>query len=309
MNQVVLRWRPHLGALGRLDTAKAYFQLGKPRLTALVLGTTMAGYSFGVGDSLDMTTLGMTLAGTGLSSMSAHAFNQWAEAPYDAQMLRTRQRPLPAGKLLPPQAFMFGLGTGIAGVGTLAAMCNFGAAGLALSTILLYAGVYTPMKRISPRNTWVGSLVGAFPPAIGYAAAGASMLSLDALVLPSVLFVWQFPHFCALSWNLKADYALGGYRMMSVQDPERNTRTALLYSFMLPGICTLSSLIGQTSMAFILTSSFVNIPLIVASILFYRQPSKKSARSLFLLSLLHLPILMALMLFHKETKKTKKHQQ
>lgn len=294
----ILRWKPFLGSHGRLEMAKAYFQLGKPRLTALVLGTTMAGYSLGA-VSIDSSLLGITLLGTALSSMSAHAFNQWAEAPYDAQMTRTRQRPIPAAKLLPPQAALFGLGSGIAGVGLLATFCNSGSALLALSTIILYTAVYTPMKRISIRNTWIGSLVGAIPPAIGYAASGASLMSLNVLTLPGILFAWQFPHFCALSWNLKGDYVFGGYRMMSIQDPQKNTRTALLYSFLLPVICISSTVIGQTTAVFMYSSTLVNLPLIFASLLFHRDPNRNNARRVFLLSLVHLPVLMGLMLYHR----------
>lgn len=183
-----------------LQNLAHYANLSKFRLSALVVVTTSAGYLC-TGVPIDPLLLSTTCLGTALCAASANSFNQTIERDYDRLMNRTKQRPLPSGKLTVPQALTFAVGSGAAGVGMLYAFSNPVVALLGAGNIFLYAGPYTYMKRLSEANTWVGSVVGAIPPAMGWAAAtGGDLMSLDNGALCALLFLWQFPHFFALAW-------------------------------------------------------------------------------------------------------------
>jgi heme o synthase len=183
-----------------LQSVQNYASLSKFRLSALVVVTTSAGYLC-TGVPLDPLILSTTCFGTALCAASANTFNQIIERDYDSLMNRTKQRPLPSGKLTVSQALTFGITSGAVGVGTLLAFSNPVVALLGAGNIFLYAGPYTRMKRLSEANTWVGAVVGAIPPAMGWAAAtGGDLMSLDNGALCTLLFLWQFPHFFALSW-------------------------------------------------------------------------------------------------------------
>jgi heme o synthase len=286
------------------EKSKAFWALGKPNITFFILGTTLAGFSLANPNPVDNYVLLTTIVGTGLSSISANSFNQWKEGSFDALMSRTRFRPIPTGKLTYREALTFATGAGIMGITTLLTV-NSLAPALSLATIILYAGIYTPLKRITTWNTWIGSIVGAIPPLIGYAAATGTVLSIDALILPAILFSWQFPHFCSLSWNLKSDYLKAGYRMMAVEQPKRNVQTSLGFSCILPIICFTSTFIGFTEPLFAFTSSIANLPLIALSYSFYKSSERKTARRLFLYSLIHLPLLMFFLIYNR--KRNPKH--
>ncbi|KAJ2750701.1 Protoheme IX farnesyltransferase, mitochondrial [Coemansia pectinata] len=174
----------------------------------------MAGYAVAPG-AAQVAPLLWTAAGTALCAGSANAFNQWIEVPYDAQMSRTRNRPLARHAVAPGHALGFGVAAGTLGVGALYVFVNPVAAGLGAANILLYAGVYTAMKRLTIANTWAGALVGAIPPVLGWAAASGGTLGPGAWIMGGVLFAWQFPHFNSLAHTLRADYSKAGYRMMS----------------------------------------------------------------------------------------------
>lgn len=168
--------------------------------------------------------------------------------------------------------------------------------------MLLYTLVYTPMKRMSIVNTWVGSIVGAIPPLMGWAAATGS-LEPGAFVLAGILYAWQFAHFNALSWGLRGDYSRAGYRMMAVTDPELCKRVALRYSLATIPICSLAApLFGVTTLWFSLDSLVPNLWLSYLSWRFYKDSDFKSARKLFQFSLFHLPLLMGLLFLNKKTK-------
>ncbi|KAJ3212946.1 Protoheme IX farnesyltransferase, mitochondrial [Entophlyctis luteolus] len=228
-----LRWRepPPAGV-------HSFVSLTKARLAALVVLTTMAGYAVAP-MATSLSTLMATTAGTGLCVASANSFNQWMEAPYDAQMRRTKTRVLVTHSISGVHAFTFGVASGIAGVVTLYSLVNPLTAALGLANIALYAGVYTPMKRFTIWNTWVGAIVGAIPPVMGWTACTAS-LDAGALLMGAILFAWQFPHFNALSWNLRPDYSKAGYHMMSVVDPDLNARVSLRYAIALIPLCALA---------------------------------------------------------------------
>ncbi len=227
---------------------KLYKQLSKSRLTFLVVLTGMAGYalcpaSLTVASAVSspVTTLLALTLGMTLCSAAANALNQLVEAPYDAQMPRTRQRPLPSRSVTPLHAFSFASASALSGVGLLATMVNPLTAFLGAANVVLYSFTYTPLKRVSIANTWVGAIVGALPPLMGWAACTSTLhLSSDlgGWALAALLFAWQFPHFNSLAHTLRAEYARGGYRMMAVTNPSLNRRVSLRYAVALLPICT-----------------------------------------------------------------------
>uniref|UniRef100_A0A1A9WLA4 Protoheme IX farnesyltransferase, mitochondrial n=1 Tax=Glossina brevipalpis TaxID=37001 RepID=A0A1A9WLA4_9MUSC len=195
-----------------------YKKLSKFRLTSLVVITTMAGYAMAPAP-FEISTFIMCSLGTGLVSAAANAINQYHEVPFDSQMSRTKNRVLVTGKLTPLHSIGFAVTSVACGIGLLHFGVNDLAALLSAANLFLYTSVYTPMKRITILNTWVGSVVGAIPPLIGWAGCSGS-LDIGAYILCGLLYAWQFPHFNALSWNLRPDYSRAGYRMMAVTNPD-----------------------------------------------------------------------------------------
>ncbi|KAJ2395410.1 Protoheme IX farnesyltransferase, mitochondrial [Coemansia sp. RSA 2603] len=276
---------------------KVYGDLSKDKLTAFVVLTAMAGYAVAPG-AAQVGTLLWTAAGTTLCSASANSFNQWIEVPYDAQMSRTRNRPLARYVISPLHALSFGVGAGALGITSLYVFVNPLTAALGAANIVLYAGVYTAMKRRTIANTWVGSLVGAIPPLMGWAAATGS-LGPGAWVLGGIMFAWQFPHFNSLAYTLRADYSKAGYRMMSVTRPRLNARVALRYSLLMFPLSAMYCVLGVTDVWFLLDSSVVNGFMAYCAWQFWRRPEGKQSRRLFFSSLVHLPVLLTLIMVHK----------
>ncbi|KAG0379117.1 Protoheme IX farnesyltransferase, mitochondrial [Mortierella sp. AD032] len=278
-----------------------YMDLSKARLGALVTLTTMSGYAM-TSAATDLTTLFSLTVGTALCITSANAYNQFVEPPYDAQMSRTRNRVLVRKAVSPLHAWSFATATGLGGVGILAAAVNPLTAALGAANLVLYAGVYTPMKRMSIANTWVGSVVGAIPPMMGWAAC-TNALDPEAWLLGLLLYAWQFPHFNSLAWNLRADYSKAGYRMMSVTDPKLNARVSLRYSIALIPLVTLAPYLDMTTWWFAVDGNIVNAVMLAGAANFWRKRDDKSARQLFFGSLIYLPVVLALMMLHKKVKK------
>ncbi|KAF9382971.1 Protoheme IX farnesyltransferase, mitochondrial [Podila verticillata] len=279
-----------------------YLDLSKARLGALVTLTTMAGYAMTpMGASLP--TLFALTAGTALCITSANAYNQFVEPPYDAQMSRTRNRILVRKAVSPLHAWSFATLTGLGGTALLAAAVNPLTAVLGAANLVLYAGVYTPMKRMSIANTWVGAVVGAIPPMMGWAAC-TNGLEPEAWLLGLLLYAWQFPHFNSLAWNLRADYSKAGYRMMAVTDPKLNARVSLRYTLALIPLVTLAPYLEMTSWWFAVDGNIVNGIMLAGAANFWRKRDDKTARQLFFGSLIYLPVVLALMMFHKTGKKT-----
>ncbi|KAJ7362138.1 Protoheme IX farnesyltransferase, mitochondrial [Desmophyllum pertusum] len=277
---------------------RQYMQLSKIRLTGLVVITEMAGYAIAPG-AMHLSTFLLAGLGTGLCSSSANALNQWLEVPFDSQMSRTQNRVLVRGRLSPLHVVLFGAVTGALGVSVLLTQINGLTAALGAATLLLYTSVYTPMKRLSILNTWVGSVVGALPPLMGWAACTGG-LDAGGLVLAGILYSWQFPHFNALSWNLRADYSRAGYRMMCVTNAPLCRRVTLRHCLALVGLTTLLPVCGVTTWWLALDSLPLNVWNIYLGYQFYKDSDSKSARKLFRFSLLYLPILMLMILLHKK---------
>lgn len=275
---------------------RQYMQLSKIRLTGLVVITEMAGYAIAPG-AMHLSTFLWAGLGTGLCSSSANAFNQWLEVPFDSQMSRTQNRVLVRGRLSPLHVVLFGATTGALGLSVLFTQVNGLTAALGAATLLLYTSVYTPLKRLSILNTWVGSVVGALPPLMGWAACTGG-LDAGGLVLAGILYSWQFPHFNALSWNLRADYSRAGYRMMCVTNAPLCRRVTLRHCLALVGLTTLLPVCDVTTWWLPLTSLPLNVWNTYLGYQFYKDSDSRSARKLFRFSLLYLPILMLMIMLH-----------
>ncbi|KAG6797639.1 protoheme IX farnesyltransferase, mitochondrial [Apis mellifera caucasica] len=286
----------------KLDSGKLQkycFMLSKIRLTSLVVITTMAGYVLAPG-VFDAHTFIACSMGTGLLSATANAINQFFEVPFDAQMSRTKNRVLVRGHLTPGQAIIFATVSGFSGLLLLYSQVNELTAILGASNLILYTLIYTPMKRISILNTWIGSIVGAIPPLMGWASCVNDIVSPGAWIMSGILYAWQFPHFNALSWNLRPDYSRAGYRMMAVTNPKLCRKTALRYTAALTGLCYLAPVFNVTNWWFALTSTPLNVYFLYLAWKFHKQSDSKSSRKLFHFSLIHLPVLLILILVNKK---------
>jgi protoheme IX farnesyltransferase len=223
------------------------------------------------------------------------------ERQQDAAMNRTKLRPLPSGQISMTEASMVGVGAGVAGTALLYGATNPVVAALGALNIFLYAGPYTMSKRYTEWNTWIGSLVGAVPPVMGYAAAsGGTILSAEPLALASLLFLWQFPHFFALSWMHREDYARGGFAMVAVNDPHGVRSSSLIWehSLYLTAFPILVSTAGLTSWMFAVEGTAANLYLLSLAHAFRQDSSNAKARKVFLCSLWYLPLLLAGFVFH-----------
>ncbi|KAM9832559.1 protoheme IX farnesyltransferase, mitochondrial [Neosynchiropus ocellatus] len=283
------------------DLPDIYARLAKIKLTALVVTTAAAGYAMAP-VPFDPCVFFLASLGTGLASCSANSINQYFEVPFDSNMNRTRNRPLVRGQISPLHAVSFALACGVSGVALLTLTVNPLTGFLGALNIFLYTCCYTPLKRLTIANTWVGAVVGAIPPVMGWTAA-TGVLGPGALVLGGFLYSWQFPHFNALSWNLKEDYSRGGYRMMSVTHPGMCRRVALRHSIALIGFSTISPMLDLTTWTFPLISLPINLYISFLAFNFYRRADRNSARKLFFCSLWHLPMLLLLALSCKKPRR------
>lgn len=303
----------------------AYLALSKPRLTFLMVLTTATAYSLyptpalllpeiTSQPSLSALTLVFLTTGTTLCSASANALNMLLEPAHDAKMSRTRNRPLVRGLVSRREALLFALLTGLTGVAGLHLGVNPTVAFLGALNIALYAGVYTPLKRISVANTWFGAVVGGIPPLMGWAgAAGQSATgvgwqelllgshNVGGWLLAALLFAWQFPHFNALSWTIRDEYRLAGYRMLAWTNPRMNGRVALRYALLFFPICAGLAWAGVTDWGFVVSSSMVNAWIVREAWRFWKlEGHKGSARGLFWAGVWHLPVVMVLAMVHKK---------
>ena len=304
----------------------AYLSLSKPRLTFLIVLTTTASYSlfpvavspFASSVDLSPWSLLALTTGTALASASANALNMWYEPAYDAQMSRTRSRPLVRGLITSRAALAFAAGTGLVGVLTLYYGANPTTAFLGAANIVIYAGIYTPLKRLSVLNTWAGAVVGGIPPLMGWSAAAAQATpyadatwrdllfaadgsSAGGWLLAALLFAWQFPHFWALAYPIRSEYAAAGYRMLVSYNVRQTARISLRYSLLMFPICIGLSSVGVTNWAFIPSSGIANAWLVRESWRYLRhEGAKSSARGLFWASVWHLPVVLVLAMVMKK---------
>lgn len=277
-----------------------YKQLSKARLSMFVMFSTSAGFVVGSGDTIDWPRLLWTSLGTFGAAACANTLNQIYEVSNDKLMKRTMHRPLPAGRLGRLHALGFAAVTGAAGVGLLEYHANHTTAMLGLSNIALYAAAYTPLKQVSVLNTWVGAVVGAIPPLMGWASA-AGQLEPGAYVLGAGLLFWQMPHFLSLAWMCKDDYARGGFRMLSTVDAggRRTALAALRHCAYLLPLGFFASCFQVTSPTFAYEAAALAGLLSVPALRFVADPSTAAARTLFKASLLYLPLMLAGAVAHR----------
>lgn len=248
---------------------------------------------------LSLSDFGVAMVGTSLTIASANAGNQAMEVEYDKLMQRTRLRMLPRELLTVRSAVAFSAACGVAGSALLYGALNPVAAALAAGNIVLYVFVYTPMKRIHWSNTWIGAVVGAIPPLIGWAAATGGTLGPGALALGAVLYAWQIPHFLSLSWTIRREYERGGYRMMALNLSHKIPSVVLLWSLYALPLGYACYYAGLTTQLFALTSLVPGVPLVLAARQFALERSNQNSRAVFRWTLAWLPAFLILMLLHK----------
>ncbi len=274
-----------------------YTQLTKIRLSGLVMVTVAVGFFVGVQGTPNLVTLLLTMIGVSMAAAGVAAINQWMERKLDALMERTRNRPLPSGRMKPAEAMAFGVITIAGGLAITAWGANWLAAGLTALTVFTYLALYTPLKTRTTMNTLVGAVPGALPPMIGYAAASGT-ITLHSFVLFAILFVWQLPHFWAIARLYRVDYERGGMKMLSVIDPEGRFIAGQIALWCLALIVTslLPVLVGMAGRGYAIAAVALGLGFLAAGILNARQRTQRSARVVFLVSIVYLPALLATLL-------------
>lgn len=292
-----------------------YLKLTKPNLTFLVMLSSICSYAISP-NSVSISELAILTVGTALCSGSANAINMGREPKFDKLMPRTSTRPVVTGAVTSSQAFSFAIATGLVGSTLLYYGVNPTVASLGLFNIVLYGWVYTSLKRRSILNTWVGAVVGAIPPLMGWAAS-TSLTHPGAWCLAALLYAWQFPHFNALSHNIADQYKKAGYIMTAAENPKLNARVALRYSLLMFPICFGLSYFGTTDWIFPIDSGIANAWLAILAYKFWNQqrinyahgkiPTKEAmqaanfhAKKLFWCSVWQLPIVLVLAMLHKK---------
>jgi protoheme IX farnesyltransferase len=275
------------------DRLLDYLALTKPRLNMLVLATTMAGLYLAAPDGVAVPILLHTLVGTALVAGGAAALNQVWERQTDSRMRRTLTRPLPGGRLSIGEATWFGVLMSGIGLAQLAFGVNVMSAAVAAATLISYVLIYTPLKLRTSLSTLVGAIPGALPPVIGWAAA-TGRISLPALVLFGIVFFWQMPHFLAIAWLYRDDYARAGIPLLSVLEPDgrRTGQQALSYAAALWPVSLLPAVVGLAGIAYALVATVLGLLFIWVSMRFARERSMPNARTLFLFSITYLPLLL-----------------
>lgn len=275
--------------------------LAKARLSALVLVTTLVGFLMASAGGIDWLRLLHTMLGTGLVTASAAILNQLMESKVDLLMERTRDRPLPAGRLQPATALVLGyLGAAI-GFCYLFTFVNLTAAYLAALTLVIYLFLYTPLKRITSLCVALGAVSGALPPMIGAAAASPAIGPI-AWILFGVLFFWQMPHFLALAWMYRDDYTTGGFVMLPRWDKggRFTASVALLCALALAAITLLPFALALVHPLYLPGALLLDAMFLICAIGFLRKRTGPIARRLFLASIIYLPALLTLMVATKK---------
>jgi protoheme IX farnesyltransferase len=272
----------------------AYVVLTKPDVTFLVVITTVAGFYLGSRGPLDWPLLLNTLGATLLVAGGTAALNQYIEREMDSRMRRTAARPLPSGLLQPPEVLIFGVTTIVVGTAWLLLAVNWLAALVAVATSVLYLGLYTPLKTRTTLSTAIGAIPGALPPLIGWAAARGS-LSLGGWVLFAILFFWQFPHFMAIAWIYREDYARAGIQMLPVVDKKGDAtfRQIITTSAILVWVSALPSVVGMAGITYFFGALALGMILLQVGLWANRSRTNLRAKWLMHATVAHIPILLA----------------
>ena len=280
---------------------QAYCELTKIKLSLLVVMSTAVAFVMASELGIDWMVFLWTVIGTTLSAAAAATWNQLFERKRDAKMSRTKDRPIPSGRISILHAFVAGVLLTYGGLSVLAFGANLSAAGVALLTILTYICIYTPLKPRTSFNTFIGAIVGAFPPLLGWVAAVGS-LSGGAWIFGGILFLWQIPHFMALAWKYKDEYEHGGFTMLPSLDPSGDLtgRVSILTALCLVPLCLLFTLEGVASTVFAVVGSMLSLWYTYVAFRFWRNPSNGTAVKMFLTSIMSLPLLFVLMLLTRQ---------
>lgn len=272
-----------------------YGQLVKPRISVMVLLTVTVGYYL-ANDGTATAPLWAAWLGISLLAAASSALNQWWEQDRDALMQRTSDRPLPSGRMSPGEVLAFGLVSGIAGFVVLLSLVNLTTALLTLATCLSYVLIYTPLKSRSLLCTTIGAIPGAVPPVLGWTAAGGE-LNAAAGSLFAILFLWQFPHFLAIAWLYRRDYADAGLKMLPCgPNSDRIVGlSAVAYAVCLVGVALLPTMVGLAGPVYGLIAVLLSLLYLAASAGFAAQPTRPTARRLLTVSLLYLPLVLAVL--------------
>jgi protoheme IX farnesyltransferase len=275
-------------------------ELFKTRLTTLVLLTTLVGFYLGSRTPVSWVLMFNTLFGTALLASGASALNQWLEQEHDAKMPRTQDRPLPSGRLTADAVLLIGGACGALGLIYLALTVNLLTSVLGALTIGSYLFVYTPLKRVTTLNTVIGAIPGALPPLMGWTAARGE-ISAEGWTLFAILCFWQLPHFLAIAWMYRDQYARAGFVMLPVVDPtgERTGRQALSHTLGLLPVSLCPFLFKMVGPVYLAGAILLGIAFLWCAFQFSRQLTLPRARLLFFASIIYLPSLLGLMVIDK----------
>ena len=285
---------------GRSDSISAYLELTKPRVTVLVVVTAAAGFYLSSASPLQLSLLLHALLGTALLAAGTSVLNQFLEQEADSRMHRTEGRPLPSGRVTARSAMWFGLTLVLTGMLYLVALVNLLTALLGCLACAAYLFIYTPLKK---RTTWC-TLVGAFPgavgPLMGWAAARGE-LGFDAWILFAILFLWQFPHFLAISWLYKEDYQRAGFAMLPAVDLDgrRTFSSIVVYSLALLPVSLLPWVTSLAGPTYLFGALLLGLILLAFGVAVAFSGTKMSARRLLQASVVYLPVLLTLMVIDK----------
>ncbi|MCW9707679.1 heme o synthase [Fodinibius salsisoli] len=280
-----------------LNTEKltAYYELTKPGITLTVLASMLIGFILGSGSSIDYILMLHAAFGTWMIAGGTAAHNQFLEWRFDRRMKRTQKRPVPSSKISPRQSVLFSLGLIFAGLIYLMFVVNYVAAIVSLLTTLIYLGVYTPMKRVSVVNVFIGAIPGALPPVGGWAAATGHLGSTAMWILFAIVFLWQVPHVMAIAWVCKDDYSNAGFRMLPRNDSSGFKATALILPCLLAllPICYGLFYVGMNSWLYLAGALISSIIFLFYGLIFSINRDKASAKKLMFASFGYLPAIWA----------------
>jgi protoheme IX farnesyltransferase len=303
MEEFAIELNPAVVQLERLsarDRAAAYLELTKPRITFLIVLTAAAGFALASPGHVDYRAMLTAMVGIALLSSGIATLNQYMEKDLDALMRRTANRPLPTGKLLSWEALAFGVGlTALAEI-YLVVLVNPLSAVLGLTVIAGYLFAYTPLKTRTSLSTFVGAFPGAVPPLIGWASARGT-IGVEAWVLFAILFLWQFPHFLAIAWMYREDYARAGILMLPVVEPDGRVtgQQIVLYTVMLLPVSLLPTFLGTAGKIYFAGALVLGLLFLYFSLRAAFSKSRQAARQLLLASVIYLPLLFILMVLDR----------
>ena len=288
-------------AIGARERIAAFAELTKPRIAFMLVLTSAAGFYMGTAGNFDVALFVNSMIGISLLAFGVATLNQWLERQTDALMDRTTKRPLPSGKITPTEALVFGVIQCAVAEMYLLMLVNALTAFLGLTVIVGYILLYTPLKTRTSASTAIGAIPGAMPPLMGWTAA-ANDITLGAWVLFVFLFLWQFPHFFAIAWLYKDDYAKAGIKMLPVVDGDGRltSRQIIMFAIMTVAISLAPFFFGNAGWIFGVAAAVLGVWFLFESVRTARAKTPEMARRLLMVSVLYLPLIFAFLVFDKK---------